>query len=311
MSAGELNRLAGVVTHRELARAGVTDARIRTLLRRQVLIRLGRGVYARCSIAADLAGSPPGARLLRVAAALVIAGPEAAASHVDAAVIHGLDMLDRAPANEVSVIRPHHTAGSHTGRAGIRVRTALLPPAHVTRRGGVRVTSVARTVVDLARSSPFRSGVVVTDSALHQKLTSKSELESIITQCSRWPGIQRARQVVSFSDALAESVFESIARVIFRDQGLPAPALQAWVGGDGVVIGRADFLWRAHRTIAEVDGALKYSDPSRARAQLQRDARLRAAGFEVVHITWAEAHLAPHQVAESIRAAFRRGAASA
>lgn len=308
MSAGKLNRLVRVMTSEELARAGVTDARIRALLRRRVLIRLRRGVYARSSIAASLASDPQGDRLLRVAAALAIAGPAAAASHADAALIYGLDLLDRAPEDEVSVIRPHNVTGSHTIRTGVRVHTALLPPGHVTMRNGVRVTSVARTVVDLARGSSFRSGVVVADSALRNKLTSKPELESIISQCPRWPGIQRARQVVRFSDARSESAFESIARVIFSEQGLPPPELQVWVGDDDVVIGRADFLWRAHQTIAETDGALKYSDPSRARAQLQRDARLRAAGYEVVHITWSEAHLAPWQVAESIRAAFRRAA---
>jgi very-short-patch-repair endonuclease len=73
------------------------------------------------------------------------------------------------------------------------------------------------------------------------------------------------------------------------------------------MIGRADFLWRACRTIAEADGALKYADPSRAMAQLTRDAQLREAGFEVVHFTWPEITRSPAQVAASIRAAFRRG----
>ncbi|HEX9065700.1 MAG TPA: hypothetical protein VF843_11375, partial [Streptosporangiaceae bacterium] len=37
---------------------------------------------------------------------------------------------------------------------------------------------------------------------------------------------------------------------------------------------------------AEADGAVKYADPGRARAQLRRDAGLREAGYEVVHFTW-------------------------
>ena len=169
------------------------------------------------------------------------------------------------------------------------------------------VTSVARTVVDLARSSSFRSGVAVADSALHDKKTTDSELRAVVAGCSRWPGIGRARRVVEFSDARSESPFESIARVAFRDGGLPPPELQVWVGGDSLgVIGRADFLWREHRTIAEADGAVKYADPDRARKQLRRDADLREAGFEVVHFTWHELATAPHQVIDSVRAAFRR-----
>jgi very-short-patch-repair endonuclease len=77
------------------------------------------------------------------------------------------------------------------------------------------------------------------------------------------------------------------------------------------MIGRADFLWRAHRTIAEADGAIKYAAPARAMAQLERDRRLREAGFEVVHFTWQEITQTPGQVAASITAAFRRATALA
>ena len=84
--------------------------------------------------------------------------------------------------------------------------------------------------------------------------------------------------------------------------------MQVWVGGNGLVIGRADFLWAKHRTIAEADGAGKYMTQGRAQAQLRRDAELRDAGFEMVHFTWEEIVRAPAQVAASIRAAFQRAA---
>ena len=67
-----------------------------------------------------------------------------------------------------------------------------------------------------------------------------------------------------------------------------------------------DFLWRRHRTVGEADGAIKYQNPARARAQLERDARLRAAGYEVVHFTWPEITRAPAQVADAIQVAFNR-----
>ena len=43
--------------------------------------------------------------------------------------------------------------------------------------------------------------------------------------------------------------------------------------------------------------------------QLDRDARLRAAGFEVVHFTWPQITRAPDHVVASIRAAFQRASA--
>jgi hypothetical protein len=169
------------------------------------------------------------------------------------------------------------------------------------------VTSVARTVIDLARASSFPAGVVVADSALRIKKTAKAELQSVIAACPRWPGLHVARQVAAFCDPGSESVLESIGRVALHAQGLPPlTELQVWVGDETEVIGRADFLWRAQRTIAEADGAVKYADPSRAKAQLERDARLRAAGFEVVHFTWQDITRTPGQVAASIQAAFQR-----
>lgn len=305
----DLGRLAGVVTSGELRVAGVSRARVRRLIRQGVLVPVGRGVYARAVPAAEAAADPAARHALRVAAALALVGPGAVGSHRSAAVIHGLGLVGRLRDGPVAVTRPQGCGGSRTARPGVCLHTAALPAGQVVCRRGVRVTSVARTVVDLARTSSFRAGVVAADSALHEKQATRAELRAVITTCGRWPGIQQARQVVAFADARSESVLESISRVAFRDQGLPPPDLQAWVGDDNGVIGRTDFLWSGCRTIGEADGAIKYSDPARAMAQLQRDALLRAAGFEVVHFTWDEIMREPGQVAAAIRAAFRRGTA--
>jgi hypothetical protein len=299
------DRFARILTTARLNAGGVPDARIRRLVRRGVLVPVGHGAYVR---AKDVGGDQAGEHALRVAAVLAIARPGPAGSHRSAALIHGLDLLAPwRPDGVITVTRPVGL-GSGTGPAGVHVHVAALPGEHVTMRSGVRVTSVARTVVDLARTSPFRDGVVVADSALRNGQTSKDELLSVVADCAKWPGIRRARMVVDFCDGKSESVLESISRVAFRDHGLPAPELQVWVGGEETgVVGRADFLWRRHQTIGEADGAVKYADPDRAISQLRRDAALRRAGFQVVHFTWYEINKVPHQVAASIWEAFRRG----
>jgi len=269
-------------------------------------VPVGYGAYARPAVAATVAQGPAGAQRLRMASVLAVAGPGDVGSHHSAAAIHGLDLLGHQP-GDLAVTRP--PGGSQKARAGVHVHVAALPGGHVTVRNGVRVTSVARTVVDLARTSPFRDGVVVADSALRTRQTSKDELLAVAADCAKWPGIQRARSVVDFCDGKSESVLESISRVAFRDHGLPAPELQACVGGDeDGVVGRADFLWRRYGTIGEADGAVKYADTRRAISQLRRDAALRRAGFQVVHFTWDEITRVPHQVAAAIREAFRSGA---
>ena len=230
-----------------------------------------------------------------------------AGSHQSAARVLGLGVVDHESAPMIQITRARGDRGGRTGRPGVRVHVAALPADHVVSYRGVPLTSVPRTVIDLARTLPFAEGVAVADSALNARLTSRAELGAVIADCPRWPGLQRARQVTAFSDARPESVLESLSRAAFHQLGLPPPDLQVWVGDDDDVIGRVDFLWRRYRTVGEADGALKYQNPARARAQLERDARLRAAGYEVVHFTWPEITRVPAQVVDAIRVAFSRG----
>jgi hypothetical protein len=293
------------MTSAELMAVGLSAAQIRRLVRQGVLLHVGYGAYARAAVAGQVASDRVGEQTLLLASVLAVAGPGAVGSHHSAAAIHGLDLLGRHSPEVVAVTRAPGV--SRTGRPSVRLHVAALPCGHVTVRSGVRITSVARTVVDLARTSSFPAGVVVADSALRGKQVSKDELRAVVADCVRWPGIRQANLVVEFSDGLSESALESISRVAFRDHGIPAPELQVPVGGDNGVVGRADFLWRRYGTIGEADGAIKYANTSRAISQLRRDAALRAAGFQVVHFTWPEIVKTPGQVAASIREAFRRG----
>ena len=297
------------MTAAELMAGGLSEGKVQALVRRGVLKPVSHGAYADVArVAAAIGSDPARERLVSVAAAVATAGPGAVASHEDAALVHGLALLDRPRAGVRTVSVPASRTLGRRRRTDVHIHTAALPEAHVRYRDGIPVTSVARTVVDLARTLPFKSGVVVADSALHGYQVGKGELESVVRDCARWPGISRARRVVAFSDALAESPFESIARVAFRDGGLPPPMLQVWIMAPDHPIGRVDFLWDQHATIAEADGALKYADPDRARQQLNRDAELRRAGYEVVHFGWRDLAADPAQVIGWMWAAFGRSA---
>ncbi|HTX81199.1 MAG TPA: DUF559 domain-containing protein, partial [Streptosporangiaceae bacterium] len=269
------------------------------------LTRLSRGVYAPTGLARSVSKTDTGALALRAAATLAPLGPGSAASHQTAARLLGLDLLGK-PAHEIAITRSPGS-GSRKSWPGVRVHNAALPAEHLGQRGGVPVTTAARTVVDIARTSAFRTGVVAADSALRRKLTTKAELSAVVADCRRWPGVVRAAEVVAFADALSESPLESIARAAFRDCGLPAPQLQMSLADDGRIIARVDFYWKRFRTVAEADGELKYDNPFEATYQLRRDAELRDAGFEVVHFGWTDVFFTPMQVAESIQAAFTRG----
>ena len=299
-------RLDGFTTYADLLASGLSRRHIRTMVQRGELISLARGVYASAELADRLRILPGGGTATRAMAALAMLGPGTVVSHDTAAELHGLDQLTRG--QRLTVSRPPGAGSRSAGQPGLLVHAAGLPAGDVGWRLGVPVTTVPRTVIDLARSLDFRSGLVVADSALHQRLTSKRELREVLAACRRWPGTSKAAEVVEFADGLAESVLESLARVVFRNLGLPAPELQVEIrDADGQFIGRVDFLWRQFRTIAEVDGALKYDDRTQARAQLRRDKLLRAADYEVEHFTWRETVHEQDEVGRSLLAAFRLG----
>ena len=246
--------------------------------------------------------------MLRAAAAVVQSGGVAVVSHQSAALIHGIELISR-PGDVTITGRP---ARGRTGTAGVHLYTTPLPPEHVTRRVGLPVTTAARTVIDIARTMTFADGVAAADSAIRKGFASKSQLGTVLATCHRRPGVMQARRVVEFANGLAESVLESIARAAFDALGLPPPRLQVWIpAANGEAIGRVDFYWEEYKTVVEVDGAMKYEDPSRARAELRRDKRLREAGYEVVHLTWHDIMVRPAEAAASIRAAFRAAARKA
>src|SRR5215469_14385593 len=234
-------RVAGIVTTAELAAAGFSGARIRTLTRRGDLHQVRRGVYANGPRAREILAIADGRQLLQLAAAVAVAGPNAVVSHESAAYLHSIDLLCTP---DVATLTCSPGRG-WKARFGVRLHAMELPAEHITTMARLPVTTSARTVVDLARTLGFRAGVVTADSALHRKLVTKPELRAVLATCPRWRGTRRAGAV-------------------FADCGLPPPELQVWLGGTVEPVGRVDFYWKQYRTIAEVDGAIKYADPDRA-----------------------------------------------
>lgn len=282
--------------------SGMTQARLRALIRSGELVRVWHGVYATRSAVAYARANPARAHALRVAGARVAVGRDSVGSHHSAALVHGLDLFPAAP-DVVTLTRPPSRRSSRPRSDGVVFHAAELPAGHVTRRHGATVTTVPRTVVDLARVSPFMSAVVTADSALRAAITTKEALAAVCDACGGWPGIRQARRAVDFSDPRAESVMESCARVIFQEHGLEPPELQFTITGPDFRY-NADFCWPRHWVIAEADGAMKYSESRRAIRQLERDQRLRDVGYKVVHFTWRELFRNPAAVTGRIRKAF-------
>jgi very-short-patch-repair endonuclease/predicted transcriptional regulator of viral defense system len=295
-------RKSKVATVAEWREAGITENRLKTLARSGSLVRVRRGVYATRPAIDYAAVNPRRGHALQLAAVGSAVGRDAVASHHSAALIHGVDLLSQ-PRDTVTLTRPPAKRTSRLRSDGIVFHAAELPADHVTSRYGLLVTTVPRTVIDLARTTPFREAVVAADSALQAELTTKAELMTIVGACHRWPGIQQARRVIGFSDERAESALESCARVALAEAGLEQPELQVTIQGPDWSF-RVDLCWPEYRVIAEADGLVKYNSRKDLAKQFERDRLLRDVGYQVIHFTWHELMHTPEVVLRRIRAAI-------
>jgi predicted transcriptional regulator of viral defense system len=288
-------------------RAGISEGQLRALIAAGQLVPIRRGAYATRAVLAEATRDPRLRHALDVAAVRALRGQAGVASHQSAAVLHGMRLLTMRPEGAVTLTVPPGNRKGAYARSGVICHTAILPGEHVTKLYGLPVTTAGRTVVDIARASPFMDGVVTADSALYERHASKTDLRRVLTSCAQWPGTTAAKAVVDFANGLAESPLESCARVVFHERGLPSPELQVpIVGGSGTLIARVDFMWRKYGVIAEADGLLKYDSGKVAVKELARDRLLREAGYEVVHFTWRELFTEPERVIKRIRDAFAR-----
>ena len=152
----------GLITRRQALPAGLGPAAVQWRLRRGDLERVHQGVYR-------VAGSRRTVEQAILAACLA-AGPDALASHATAAELHGL---------------PAGGSGTHvtvpwerrTRVQGLMLhRVARLDRVDIVMKRGVPVTSVARTIIDLAAElSPGRLEEVL-DHALAARMVSLEQL---------------------------------------------------------------------------------------------------------------------------------------
>ncbi|MGQ0624309.1 MAG: type IV toxin-antitoxin system AbiEi family antitoxin domain-containing protein [Sporichthyaceae bacterium] len=302
---------SGPFTLAQARAAGVTDAGLRAGLRRGELIRLRHGVLVSAR-ERSFAEADPRARHAQDVAALMLAMPgrDLVAAGTSAARIHGLQLLGPRPAG--IVVLSGDPGASRTARDGYCLRRAHLPAEHRLHRYGVAVTSVARTLLDLACALDHRSAVVVADSAYHQRLITRGDISAILTQAAPRPGLTGARESLLFARAGAESALESISRVSMHRAQVPTPELQVVLLHSPRI--RVDFYWPELRLVGEADGMGKYladGDIARTaesiRAQRHREQRLRDAGFEIVRWDWATA-ADPALLSARLRPAMARAA---
>jgi hypothetical protein len=186
------------------------------------------------------------AEQLARAGAGVVAGVETAAA------LHGLPVLGTPPRRVELLV-----AGSGGGRVDARRRLRALPldSAEVAEAEGLPVTTVARTVFDLAATRGPDVAVVVADAALRRGLCSLADVEECVRRHPTRQGLRGVRFVLAYADGRSRSPATSLSRLaMWRYGRVPAPDLDVVVHGFSEdVIGTGDFSWDWGQVLGVVD----------------------------------------------------------
>jgi len=278
------DRQHGVVSRGQLMAAGIGRSAIVRGLQSARLREMFRGVYAVGHAALSREGW--------WMAALLACGESAALSHTSAATLWGFLIAETLPV--------HVTGHSDRGRKQRRIvahRSALHPHDALV-RDGLRVTTPARTIVDLAAHRSGRALRDVVERAQDLGRFNPDDIGATLDRTPRRPGTTRLTDLIALTQPdkdKARSYLERLFVKLARDARLPRPEVNQDIAGR-----HRDFAWPARRLIVEADG-YRYPSSKQARARdARRDRELTARGWRPVRFTYEEIAFEPGDVAREL-----------
>jgi very-short-patch-repair endonuclease len=294
-SDADLARLAGrlrVLTYGQLLEAGLTRSGIRCRLDAGRLQRPWDGVY--------VVGPAPPHPLCLAQAAVATTGDRGHLSHGWARYGWGLGPVPELPV-DVTV-----ASGSRSGRPGaVRVHLSkTLDHRDRATRHGIPTLSPARMLLDVAPAVTGHELERLVADAQVAKLLTEHDIRELVARCGRHAGVRRLRAVITERPGLTRAESERILRRLLRKAGLPQPETDAPLLGSY----RADFLFRQHGLIVEVDGYGPHGHRRAFRTDRRRTSMLAAAGYTVMPLTWWELVDEPLSVVARIAEALARRA---
>ena len=274
-------RQHGVVARRQLRALGLGPGAIDSRLRFGRLHAVHRGVYAVGHAGLNQRGI--------WLAAVLAHGESAVLSHLSAAALWGL----LGPAQPTDVTSTH----SRPGRRGIRLHRATVHPDERAIRHGIPVTSVARTLLDVAELSPERRLRRAYEEADRLGLLNRAAFERVRERGRGRRGLAAIGHLVAEERSGAtRSSLEDLFVALCHTHSLPVPAVNASLLGFEV-----DALWPEQRLVAELDGFAFHRHRAAFERDRARDAALQAAGYRVVRFTHRRLDREPGAVAGELR----------
>lgn len=244
----------GLLTWAEARDAGLTSAQVRHLVRSGVLVPLRRGLYADGDYWRSL---DPHREQHRVRTRAVLRGLKRGyvVSHDSSAHEHAMDILVP-PAPHTHITRP----GSTTAwtRYGVKHHYAGFNRSQVLVVNGLEVLDIARTAVDIARELGEPYGEIACDAAMRAGVT-RDALRDACARMTCWPYIQRTRRAVEFADPGAQTVIESLGRLLVDELGIGPVETQFPFRREDGRVSWADMRVGCH--LFETHGKIKFLPP--------------------------------------------------
>jgi Protein of unknown function (DUF559) len=285
-------RQHGVVSHAQLLALGFDAQWIERRLRERRLTALHRNVYA------------VGHRRLAIRApwwaALLAYEPDAVLSHQSATILWGFRRARRGP---IHVTAPRGRQGLRR-RQGIWIHRCQFGPQDVTTRDGFPVTTVARTLFDLAEVAPYETLKGAAEEADRLKRLQLRELEAV---CERGRGRRALKPMRRLLVELrppdeGRSPLEIRFAAFVREHQLAPPAQNADVLGHEV-----DALWSEAKLIVELDSWEHHGHRAAFERDRARDPKLMIAGYRTLRVTHRRLAREASQLAAEIRGLLKLG----
>lgn len=277
-----LRRHDGVITLSQAREAGLSEYAVRR--------RVRSGQWRRCGLGVYFVDDRPFTPAARIRAAVWGRGPLAAASGLAAAWWLGLTAFEP---TVIEITLPR-TASGRSG-AGVRIRRRELTEHDVVEARGLRVTSVALTVLEA--SARAGGGPRIMDSAL-QRRVGLTELQRAHVRNARRHGAAAARRMLHAASGGARS--EAERRVV---ELLRAGGFAGWHANYRVGPYVVDIAFPAQRVAIEIDGWAFHSDEQTFQNDRARQNKLALKGWQVLRFTWMDITQHPQRVLTEIRAA--------
>ena len=286
----KLDRQFGVISRKQALAAGLTRTQIQTKLRKEIWKMVLPGIYK--------VGGSPATREQKLMAAILWAGDGAVVSHRSSGWVWGLEGEFE---DVIEIICPKDKRAP----SGVIVHKRKLASSEWTHFGALPITTVTRTLFDLASVIPIEDLLIARDDALRRRLTSWRQLHAQLDKTGQGQAGAKVFRVALTGDNMGESPLERRFLAMARKFRLPSLELQYPVKLKSGITIFIDFAFPQRRLAIEVEGFGVHGQQLRWQQDMNRENELTELQWRTLRFSREDLIRRPDKVAARIIACLR------